>query len=351
MYKKIIATATAIIFVLLLFVPLGNVKADTVTTSTETVSVIYDTNNDNIIDLIDLATIAQNYNTIKSDINWKEQYDSNCDGVIDIYDLVKVSKLIGQAVNVTTVSLNKTTDDLLVGAIDILIATVSPTNAINQAVTWNSSNIAIVTVDNTGKLTAVSAGTATITVAASKGSPMATCNVIVRKKLTFAIDIGHNSNYDSGAVGIRSEDITNKEVGTRVMQKLFNLGYNVIDCSPTNATSTTNSLQQRCDIANAANADYYVSIHFNKFDGTASGSEVWIYPNGIRTKAQLVLNNLASLGYINRGIKYGELYVLRNTNMPAMLIECSFLDSVSDMARYDPDAIADAIVNGLIAGN
>ena len=252
------------------------------------------------------------------------------------------------------ISLNKYADRLIVGGADTLIASV-PLATIDKSVTWTSSNSNIVAVDNAGRITAIGLGTATITAITAVGNYKATCNVLVsaKAKLTFAIDIGHNSRYDTGAVGIRAEDITNKEVGTRVMAKLINLGYNVVDCSPTNATSLTNSLQQRCDAANAANADYYVAIHFNMYNGAASGSEVFIGSDRIRTKAQQVLNNIVSLGYIDRGILDNSrgLYVLSYTNMPAMLIECSFLDSVSDMNRYDADAFADAIVNGLIADN
>ena len=264
-------------------------------------------------------------------------------------------KIASCTVSVTNISLNKTTDNLKVGGTDTLIASLFPIAPSNDTVKWATSNNAIANIDSNGKVTAVSTGTAIITATAIivGGSYMATCKVIVTAKtnLTFAIDIGHNSAYDGGAVGIRAEDISNKEVGTRVMAKLINLGYNVVDTSPTNATSLTNSLQQRCDAANAANADYYVAIHFNMYNGAASGSEVYIFSDVNRTMAQEVLNNIVSLGYINRGVKYETYYVLRNTSMPAMLIECSFLDSVSDMNRYDADAFADAIVNGLTAGN
>ena len=88
-----------------------------------------------------------------------------------------------------------------------------------------------------------------------------------KSALTFAIDIGHNSKYDTGAVGITTEDTATKGVGTRVMQKLIALGYNVVDCSP-----------------------------FNVFNGAASGSEAWIANDGIKTKAQQVLNNISNLG-------------------------------------------------------
>jgi N-acetylmuramoyl-L-alanine amidase len=172
-------------------------------------------------------------------------------------------------------------------------------------------------------------------------------------KPIYAIDIGHNATHDTGAVGIRTEDSCTKEVGTLVIKKLTDLGYTVINCSPTNPTSTTDSLKQRTDIANAAHADYYMSIHFNIFNGTASGSEAFFGSDAIKSKAQQVLANLASIGYINRGVNDNSrgLYVLSHTNMPAMLIECAFLDSVSDMAKYDANKIADALVNGLISGN
>lgn len=39
------------------------------------------------------------------------------------------------------------------------------------------------------------------------------------KKLTLAIDIGHNVNFDRGAIGIRNEDILNYEVGSKLMEE------------------------------------------------------------------------------------------------------------------------------------
>ncbi len=173
-------------------------------------------------------------------------------------------------------------------------------------------------------------------------------------KPIYAIDIGHNAAYDTGAVGIKAENACNKEVGTLVISKLRALGFTVVDCSPTRTpTSTTDSLQQRCDAANAAHADYFMSIHFNIFKGTAQGSEIYIGSDKMKSKATQVLANLASIGFVNRGILDNSrgLYVLSNTDMPSMLVECAFLDSVSDMAKYDANKIADALVNGLISNN
>jgi hypothetical protein len=83
-------------------------------------------------------------------------------------------------VKVSGVSLNKTTLELAVEGGETLAATVSPADAENQAVAWSSSDAAIATVDQSGMVTAVSAGTATITVTTQDGGKTATCTVTVQ---------------------------------------------------------------------------------------------------------------------------------------------------------------------------
>ncbi|MHC1682366.1 MAG: N-acetylmuramoyl-L-alanine amidase [Clostridiaceae bacterium] len=167
-------------------------------------------------------------------------------------------------------------------------------------------------------------------------------------KAKFAIDIGHNAPYDSGATGIRQEDDMTREVGIRVIQKLRALGYNVVEVLPPTAVSLRNSLQQRTDVANANEVNKFVSIHFNKFNGSANGTEVFYYNSSAKGMAQNVLNNItSSMGFYNRGIKYADYYVLRTSNAPAILIEGCFLDSSIDMSKYNVDLMASAIVRGL----
>ena len=83
---------------------------------------------------------------------------------------------------VTGVSLNKTELTLTRGESETLIATVSPPNASNKNVTWESSDPSVATVDQNGKVTAVKAGTATITVKTEDGGKTASCVVTVKKK-------------------------------------------------------------------------------------------------------------------------------------------------------------------------
>jgi uncharacterized protein (TIGR02145 family) len=82
------------------------------------------------------------------------------------------------SIAVTGVSLSQATATLSIGGTVTLTATVQPVNATNQAVAWSSNNPAVATVTN-GVVTAVAAGTATITVTTADGGKTATCDVTV----------------------------------------------------------------------------------------------------------------------------------------------------------------------------
>ncbi|MDZ7957711.1 MAG: N-acetylmuramoyl-L-alanine amidase [Aulosira sp. DedQUE10] len=166
--------------------------------------------------------------------------------------------------------------------------------------------------------------------------------------MKFGIDSGHNCPPDTGARGIKFEDNLTLDVGNRVINKLKSLGHEVVVCRPDSARTVTESLAKRCDRANSAKVDVFVSIHFNAFNGQANGTEVFAGSDTSRKIAKPVLDEFLKLGFFNRGVKSGShLYVLRNTNMPAILIECCFLDSQKDMNLFEPEAMANAIVKGL----
>ena len=82
-------------------------------------------------------------------------------------------------VNVTGVSINKETTTILVGGTETLTAEVTPAEADDKTVTWNSSDTNVVTVNQNGQITGVAVGTATITVTTADGNFTDTCNVIV----------------------------------------------------------------------------------------------------------------------------------------------------------------------------
>ncbi len=170
--------------------------------------------------------------------------------------------------------------------------------------------------------------------------------------MKFGIDIGHNCPpRDTGAVGIKREDVLTKDVGTRLMQKLTALGHSVINCTPSTATSPNDSLRQRVSKANANQVDIFVSIHFNAFSptNTPRGSEVFAISNASQAIARRVLNEIVKLGFKDRGVKSKPAYfVIKNTSMPAILVECCFIDSKADMDLFDAEKMAEAIKVGLV---
>ena len=95
-------------------------------------------------------------------------------------------------VSVTGVTLDKTKLTLAVDKNTTLTATVSPSNATNKGVKWSSSDTSVATVDNSGKVTAKKAGTATITVTTDDGGYTAACKVKVTS--TDTPSTGDNGN-------------------------------------------------------------------------------------------------------------------------------------------------------------
>lgn len=166
--------------------------------------------------------------------------------------------------------------------------------------------------------------------------------------MKFGIDLGHGVGSDRGAVGNIAEETIINNVGNIVIKKLRELGYEVIELRPSSATTVSNSLYQRYTKANSSNVDLCVSIHANAGGGV--GTEVFTYRGKEVSEARAVLNNIASLGFRNRGIKDGShLAMIRNPKATAMLIEVCFVDSLdTDLYKsLGAEVIAIEIVEGL----
>ena len=120
------------------------------------------------------------------------------------------------SVAVTGVTLNKTELILDTGGSETLTATVAPADATNQKVTWKSDKPEIATVDDNGKVTAVKAGTATVTVTTRDGGKTATCRVTVSDReikvteitlAALAIYVGESKAITAT---VKPDDATNK---------------------------------------------------------------------------------------------------------------------------------------------
>ena len=123
--------------------------------------------------------------------------DTNGKLTVDGGTLTQNGTVTGDIIyKVTGVSLNEDALNLFVGDSQTLTATVQPSNANNKTVTWESSNTDVATVSN-GKVTAVGAGTADITVKTQDGEKIATCAVTVTAK-TYSLSVDKSTlNFGS----------------------------------------------------------------------------------------------------------------------------------------------------------
>ena len=171
------------------------------------------------------------------------------------------------------------------------------------------------------------------------------------------IHAGHNPDGMTacGAVGLIRESTEARAVKDRVVAQLTAMGHTVHDCTCNNGTNQQDVLKRIVTACNSHEVDLDVSIHFNAAanpepDGKTTGTEVLVYNNasGAVPWAQHIADNIAALGYRNRGVKERPgLYVLKHTKSPALLIECCFVDDPDDVAIYNADRMAAAIVAGI----
>lgn len=127
----------------------------------------------------------------------------------------------GVTYKVTGVSLDKTNLNLNVGVGATLTPTITPDNATDKSVTWESSAPGVATVDTNGKVTAVAEGTATIIVTTADGGKTATCEVTVTQpaktpvtsvtldKTSLTLDVGGS---DTLTATVKPDNATNKAV-------------------------------------------------------------------------------------------------------------------------------------------
>ncbi|PJI09330.1 MULTISPECIES: Ig-like domain-containing protein [Clostridium] len=181
------------------------------------------------------------------------QFDTaTANAEIDAIDIDSTGNL-----NKESISLGKTTDSLNVGQTDILTATVTPDDTTNKAVKWTSSDESVATVDENGKVTAVKAGTATITATTTDGSNLSkSCVVTVTQPYTPPVVTGNRATLTLYMVNgsTKQYDLSKDELNN------FLNWYN----------GMTNPLSAQCYVFNVPVVGSYVTnkdyIPFNKID-------------------------------------------------------------------------------------
>ena len=177
---------------------------------------------------------------------------------------------------------------------------------------------------------------------------------------TVILDPGHQ-NYpylDTGAsgFGLKEEDIT-LDICKRIKPLLEQNNIKVIltregDYVNGGQSSVNSSLQARVKISNTIKPDIFISLHANAFNGNAYGSEVHICSKGGKAEklANCIVPKLGEIFY-NRGLKVSpNLYVLKYTDAPAVLLECGFIDNKSDNAKLANVDIRQQIAKNISQG-
>ncbi|TDQ36917.1 N-acetylmuramoyl-L-alanine amidase [Aureibacillus halotolerans] len=151
----------------------------------------------------------------------------------------------------------------------------------------------------------------------------------------IVLDAGHGGR-DNGATGVTGllEKTLNLDVTKKLKAKLEAAGATVIESRPDGAYV---SLSGRVDIAHQNGGDAFISIHSDSFSATSHGSTSFYHsgenPSWQQSKkmSDLAIHYLSSeLGTHNRGSKDQSFHVIRETNIPAILIEVAFLSNPNE---------------------
>ncbi|WZL90740.1 N-acetylmuramoyl-L-alanine amidase [Salinimicrobium sp. 3283s] len=157
----------------------------------------------------------------------------------------------------------------------------------------------------------------------------------------IVIDVGHGGK-DSGAIGING--IQEKDVVLSIANEVLRLNKELdkpLDIYLTRYNDTLISLFDRTKLAKALKADLFISLHCNHSDNpTARGIEIYVSndesnhsDNSIWFAFQLQAGFNKKLGFENRGVKFANFKVIRETCnfFPAILVELGFLSNKDDL--------------------
>jgi N-acetylmuramoyl-L-alanine amidase len=167
---------------------------------------------------------------------------------------------------------------------------------------------------------------------------------------TVVIDAGHGG-HDRG--GIPGQRIAEKDMTLDVAQRLRNVlaasGYRVV---MTRDSDVFVSLPMRVAIANSYRSAIFVCIHFNatKRSG-AGGIETYFYSRDSLPLASAIHNFVVGgAPSSNRGVRRRSYYVLRKTNIPAVLVECGFLTNPTEAAYAQTASYRQKLAEEIAAG-
>ncbi|WP_034549690.1 GW dipeptide domain-containing protein [Carnobacterium funditum] len=188
---------------------------------------------------------------------------------------------------------------------------------------------------------------------------------IYPSKKVVVIDPGHGGKDPGAQAGGVKESDLNLKVAKKIQLKLVNSGYEVI---MTRTTDKFLELSEIAKIANKVNPDIFVSVHTNSFNRSANGIETFSYnkagkPNNIlmaNNPKRLLNSSILSQSIQNaliketkafdRKAKKANFHVVRETGMPAVLVEIGFVDNATERRKLVSNFYQEKLATGIIQG-
>ena len=192
------------------------------------------------------------------------------------------------------------------------------------------------------------------------------------RSYTIYIDPGHGG-VDSGASygGVYEKNLA-LSVANKLKANLIQLGYQVLMTRTDDYSVDFKT--ERSQMANQSNADLFISIHFNATglpSSDATGIETYWYQydpeyqpkiNAAKhndptrlAESEILANQvqtslISGTGAVNRGVRRDTFAVLRETAIPAILVELGFMDNPSDLQKINQDSYQTKLANALAQG-
>lgn len=175
-------------------------------------------------------------------------------------------------------------------------------------------------------------------------------------QITIAVDPGHGGDQPGAVYPNRQgENVQEKDLTLPIALKLADIleemGYHVV---LTRDTDRSVSLSERAQLANAAGADLFVSVHCNALTQTSyQGIFTYHYPGSTKGEAlarQVQAGVAAATGGIDRGILSANFQVLRETTMPAVLVETGFMSNLDELALLCDGTYQQKLAQGIADG-
>lgn len=171
-------------------------------------------------------------------------------------------------------------------------------------------------------------------------------------RAAIMLDAGHGGS-DTGAIGVTNCNESDIVLGTaqQLQRKLENMGYDVVQARDDDSFV---SLGARADYANEVLPMIFVSIHANSIENPEfTGIMTFHYEGsseGKKLASAIQRYLLSSTGAVDRGVRTANYFVLRETVVPAVLVEIGFLtNSIEEYKLRDP-LYQQRIVDGMAQG-